>query len=59
MEWELFFFAVDSILELRYEIKVNGGRESVDGERGKKYWADRINCGGRTVAAKKGRIRYR
>lgn len=33
-EWKLLSSVVDSILEPRDEIKVNGGRESVDGERG-------------------------
>lgn len=51
-EWKLLTSAVDSILEPRYEIKVNDGRESVDRERGKKYRADRINRGGRTSRQK-------
>ena len=51
---------MDSILDIaRYEIKVNGERESVNGERGKKYWADRINRKTIREAKKKGRIRYR
>lgn len=59
VEWELFFFAVDSILELRYEIKVNGGRERVWMGNEVKNTGPIVLTAEAEQSTKKGRIRYR